>query len=479
MITIDTDSTNYGAKIRVIGVGGGGGNAINSMIQRGLSGVDFIAANTDAQALSKNSASTKLHIGKESTRGLGAGGRPEIGKEAAEENADDIREYLAGSDMIFVTAGMGGGTGTGGAPVVARIGRELGALVVGIVTNPFNFEAKKRANIAEQGINELREYVDALIVIPNEKLLSIIDRNTSFIEAFQKVDDVLYNATRGISDIISGNGYINVDFADVRSIMKDMGDALMGIGIASGEHRAITAAQNALNSPLLEGVSITGAQGILVNISGGASMTMHEIGEAVSIIEESAGNDVNLIHGIVYDETLDDKLMITVVATGFKRGQYQAPTSFTAPHMSVQASQQSVERPTNTQTTIPLSSTPSSAPSIRTIPVQAQPEPRQQKLNIKPVKVYGDIDDEQSAPQLIQAAQEKSQEPQIAITRNQPAYMRRSDPNAVRQANGGSIRINSVNDLPAGVRSNSQPVIIRDPKSSVVEKPAFLRKIMD
>jgi cell division protein FtsZ len=261
--------------------------------------------------------------------------------------------------------------------------------------------------------------------------------------------------------------------------MKDMGDALMGIGIASGEHRAITAAQNALNSPLLEGVSITGAQGILVNISGGASMTMHEIGEAVSIIEESAGNDVNLIHGIVYDETLDDKLMITVVATGFKRGQYQVPTSFTAPHMSVQAPQQSVERPTNTQTTIPLSSTPSSAPSIRTIPVQAQPEPRQQKLNIKPVKVYGDIDDEQSAPQLIQAAQEKSQEPQIAITRNQPAYMRRSDPNAVRQANGGSIRINSVNDLPAGVRSNSQPVIIRDPKSSVVEKPAFLRKIMD
>ncbi|MFN4819484.1 MAG: cell division protein FtsZ [Ignavibacteria bacterium] len=479
MITIDTDSTNYGAKIRVIGVGGGGGNAINSMIQRGLTGVDFIAANTDAQALSKNSAGTKLHIGKESTRGLGAGGRPEIGKEAAEENADDIREYLSGSDMIFVTAGMGGGTGTGGAPVVARIGRELGALVVGIVTNPFNFEAKKRANIAEQGINELREYVDALIVIPNEKLLSIIDRNTSFIEAFQKVDDVLYNATRGISDIISGNGYINVDFADVRSIMKDMGDALMGIGIASGEHRAIAAAQNALNSPLLEGVSITGAQGLLVNISGGSSMTMHEIGEAVSIIEENAGNDVNLIHGIVYDESLDDKLMITVVATGFKRGQYQVTNSMSAPQINVQTTQPTIERHIATQTSIPLSAAPSSAPSMRTIPVHAQQDARQQKVNVKPVKVYGDIDDEQSAPQLIQAVQEKTQEPQVAITRNQPAFIRRTDPNAVRQANGGSIRISSVNDLPNGVRSNSQPVIIRDPKSSVVEKPAFLRKIMD
>jgi len=479
VITIDTDSTSYGAKIRVIGVGGGGGNAINSMIQRGLTGVDFIAANTDAQALSKNSAGTKLHIGKESTRGLGAGGRPEIGKEAAEENADDIREYLSGSDMIFVTAGMGGGTGTGGAPVVARIGRELGALVVGIVTNPFNFEAKKRANIAEQGINELREYVDALIVIPNEKLLSIIDRNTSFIEAFQKVDDVLYNATRGISDIISGNGYINVDFADVRSIMKDMGDALMGIGIASGEHRAIAAAQNALNSPLLEGVSITGAQGLLVNISGGSSMTMHEIGEAVSIIEENAGSDVDLIHGIVYDESLDDKLMITVVATGFKRGKYQVTSSLSAPQINVQATQPAIERQIPTQTSIPLAAAPSSASSMRTIPVHAQQDARQQKVKIKPVKVYGDIDDEQSAPQLIQAAQEKAQEPQVTITRNQPAFMRRTDPNAVRQANGGSIRINSVNDLPNGVRSSSQPVIIRDPKSSVVEKPAFLRKIMD
>ena len=255
-----------------------------------------------------------------------------------------------------------------------------------------------------------------------------------------------------------------MDFADVRSIMKDMGDALMGIGIASGEHRAIAAAQNALNSPLLEGVSITGAQGLLVNISGGSSMTMHEIGEAVSIIEENAGSDVNLIHGIVYDESLDDKLMITVVATGFKRGQYSVPNA-----LNVQQVQEKI---------IPAPTVNQPAPVIRTIAVnQAPTEARQTKIAVKPVKVYGDIDDDQSAPQVMQPVQE---EPQVQQPiRNQPAFMRRSDPNIVRQANGGSIRINSVNDLPAGARSNSQPVIIREPKSSVVEKPAFLRKIMD
>ena len=481
MITVDTDSSNLGARIRVIGVGGGGGNAINSMIQRGLTGVDFIAANTDAQALSKNSASTKIHVGKESTRGLGAGGRPEIGKEAAEENADEIREQLAGSDMIFVTAGMGGGTGTGGAPVVARIGRELGALVVGIVTNPFNFEAKKRASIAETGINELRQYVDALIVIPNEKLLSIIDKNTSFIEAFQRVDDVLYNATRGISDIISGNGYINVDFADVRSIMKDMGDALMGIGIASGEHRAIAAAQNALNSPLLEGVSITGAQGLLVNISGGSSMTMHEIGEAVSIIEESAGSDVNLIHGIVYDESLNDKLMITVLATGFKRGQYsvatQSPASTNQPTAQLKTqTPNTVVHPVQ-QIPTPVS-TPAPAPTMRTITVNNSGQTKPQPANIQPAKVYGDIDDDSTMPTMQQVAQERPVE-QPRAAAQQPAFMRRTDPSVVRQANGGSIRISSVSDLPAGAKSNAQPVIIREPKSSIVEKPAFLRKIMD
>ncbi|MFM8179222.1 MAG: cell division protein FtsZ, partial [Candidatus Kapaibacterium sp.] len=235
-------SAPEGARIRVIGVGGGGGNAINSMIKRGLTGVDFIAANTDSQSLQSNLATTKVQIGRELTRGLGAGADPTVGQLAVEESIEDIRDALQQSDMIFVTAGMGGGTGTGGAPVIARIGRELDCLVVGIVTKPFAWEAKKRAHSADHGVNELRKHVDALIVIPNQRLMGIIDKNTSFVQAFQKVDDVLYNATKGIADIISGNGYVNVDFADVRTIMKNKGDALMGIGIARGEERAKDAA---------------------------------------------------------------------------------------------------------------------------------------------------------------------------------------------------------------------------------------------
>lgn len=317
-IELDYTPTS-GAKIRVVGVGGGGGNAINSMIKRGLDGVDFIAANTDQQALQANLAPVKVQIGKELTRGLGAGADPGIGQLAVEESVDDVREALANSDMVFVTAGMGGGTGTGGAPVIARVGRELDALVVGIVTRPFTWEARKRTHSAEHGISELRKQVDALIVIPNQKLMNIIDRNTSFVEAFQKVDDVLYNATKGIADIISGNGYVNVDFADVRTIMKNKGDALMGIGIARGENRAVEAATSAINSPLLEGVSISGAEGVLINISANNTVSMIEIGEAVQTIEEAAGEQANLIFGVVFNEDLGDNMMVTVVATGYKQ----------------------------------------------------------------------------------------------------------------------------------------------------------------
>lgn len=317
-IELDYTPTS-GAKIRVVGVGGGGGNAINSMIKRGLAGVDFIAANTDQQALQANLAPVKVQIGKELTRGLGAGADPGIGQLAVEESVDDVREALAHSDMVFVTAGMGGGTGTGGAPVIARVGRELDALVVGIVTRPFTWEARKRTNSAENGISELRKQVDALIVIPNQKLMNIIDRNTSFVEAFQKVDDVLYNATKGIADIISGNGYVNVDFADVRTIMKNKGDALMGIGIARGENRAVEAATSAINSPLLEGVSIKGAEGVLINISANNTVSMIEIGEAVQTIEEAAGEQANLIFGVVFNDELGENMMVTVVATGYKQ----------------------------------------------------------------------------------------------------------------------------------------------------------------
>jgi cell division protein FtsZ len=310
------DAALGGAKIKVIGVGGGGGNAINNMIERGLSGVEFIAANTDKQALEHNLADTKIQIGRETTRGLGAGANPEVGKASIQESENEVKEALKGADMVFVTCGMGGGTGTGSAPEIAKIGQSLGALVVGIVTKPFTFEGKKRVTIADKWIDELRENVDALIVIPNQKLLEIIDKNTGFREAFSKVDEVLYNATRGISDIISQHGYINVDFADVVTVMKGMGDALMGIGISTGDNRAIQAAEMALNSPLLDGISIEGAQGLLVNITGN-DMKMHEIQDAVELIEEKAGGEANLIKGIVYDESLNDEFMVTVVATGF------------------------------------------------------------------------------------------------------------------------------------------------------------------
>lgn len=314
-----------GAKLKVIGVGGGGGNAINNMIKRGLRGVEFIAANTDIQALNHNLAEKTIQIGVGITKGLGAGADPEVGRKSVEEAADEIRSSLKGADMIFVTGGMGGGTGTGGAPAIAQIGKELGALVVAIVTKPFAWEGKKRIMIAEHGIAELRKSVDALIIIPNQKLLEIIDQKTSFMEAFLKVDEVLYNATRGISDIISRHGVVNVDFADVRTVMKGMGDALMGIGIAKGEHRAVEAAQNALNSPLLDGISISGAQGVLVNITGGADLTMHEVAEAVSIVEEASGGNAMVIHGVVNEDEPREELMITVVATGFKK-QEQAKT---------------------------------------------------------------------------------------------------------------------------------------------------------
>ncbi len=308
-----------GAVIKVVGVGGGGGNAINNMIRRGLNGVDFIAVNTDVQALNYSLAEITVQIGVNITRGLGAGADPEIGRKSVEEAIDKIKEILQGSDMVFITSGMGGGTGTGAAPVIAKAAMELGILVVGIVTKPFLWEGKKRIKIAEDGINELRKYVDALIVIPNQKLLDVIDVKTTFMEAFQKVDEVLYNATRGISDIISRHGVVNVDFADVRTIMKGMGDALMGIGKANGEHRATEATQNALNSPLLDGISISGAQGVLVNITGGINMTMHEIAEAVQIVEEASGGNALVIHGVVQEEEPTEDLMVTVVATGFKK----------------------------------------------------------------------------------------------------------------------------------------------------------------
>jgi cell division protein FtsZ len=320
-----------GAKIRVVGVGGGGGNAVNSMIDRGLIGVDFVAINTDLQALEKNKSTHKLQIGKNLTRGLGAGADPSVGHRAVEEDREEIARSLADSDMVFITAGMGGGTGTGGAPLVANIAKSVGALVVGIVTKPFLSEGKKRLAQAELGIEELKKHVDTLIVIPNQKLLDIIDRMTPLIEAFDIANQVLYNATRGISELITIPGFINVDFADVRTVMREMGDALMGSGRASGDNRATEAAHAAISSPLLEGVSIAGAQGILVNITGGRTMSLFEVDEATKIIYEAAGTEANVILGTVIDDKADDELSVTVIATGFnKKSAMASPASRSA-----------------------------------------------------------------------------------------------------------------------------------------------------
>ncbi|MFO7310707.1 MAG: cell division protein FtsZ [Bacillota bacterium] len=308
------------ARIKVIGVGGGGQNAVNRMIEAGLQGVEFAALNTDAQALMMSNAPTKLQIGAKLTRGLGAGSNPEIGQKAAEESREEIRQLLEGADMVFITAGMGGGTGTGGTPVVAEIAREVSALTVGVVTKPFSFEGRRRQQQAEQGIEALRDKVDTLIVIPNDRLLQVAEKKTSILEAFRLADDVLRQGVQGISDLITVPGLINLDFADVRTIMANAGSALMGIGVASGEERAIKAAKMAISSPLLE-ASIEGARGILLNITGSSNLGLFEVNDAAEIIAEAADPEANIIFGAVIDESLRDEVRVTVIATGFDGGR--------------------------------------------------------------------------------------------------------------------------------------------------------------
>ena len=314
---LDDNVVDQFAKIKVIGVGGGGSNAVNRMISLGLQGVEFIAVNTDAQALLHAMAPKRMQIGEKLTRGLGAGARPEIGEKAAQESRDDILEALRGSDMVFVTAGMGGGTGTGAAPVVAECARELGALTVGVVTKPFSFEGPMRRKRAEAGIEALKKHVDTIITIPNDRLLQVVDKRTSIMQAFSIADDVLRQGVKGISDLIAVPGLINLDFADVRSIMTNAGSALMGIGEASGENAAVDAAQAAVNSPLLE-TKLDGARGILLNITGSAeNLTMYEVGEASTTISDAAHSDANIIFGACIDDTLGDTVRVTVIATGF------------------------------------------------------------------------------------------------------------------------------------------------------------------
>lgn len=315
MLEFEVDMDQF-ANIKVIGVGGGGSNAVNRMITAGLKGVEFIAVNTDAQALYLSQAPHKIQIGGKLTKGLGAGANPEVGQKAAEENRDELAQALRGADMVFVTAGMGGGTGTGAAPIVAEIAREAGALTVGVVTKPFTFEGRKRLTQAEGGIANLKNKVDTLITIPNDRLLQVIDRHTSIVEAFRIADDVLRQGVQGISDLIAVPGLINLDFADVKTIMTETGSALMGIGVAGGENRAAEAARYAISSPLLE-TSIEGAKGVLLNITGGSSLGLFEVNEAAEIIAQAADPEANIIFGAVIDESMQDEVRVTVIATGF------------------------------------------------------------------------------------------------------------------------------------------------------------------
>ncbi len=315
-----TAPQNYLAVIKVVGIGGGGVNAVNRMIEVGLKGVEFIAINTDAQALLMSDADVKLDVGREATRGLGAGANPDVGRKAAEDHAEEIEEVIKGADMVFVTAGEGGGTGTGGAPVVARIARSLGALTIGVVTRPFMFEGRRRAMQAEAGIEALREEVDTLIVIPNDRLLSISDRQVSVLDAFKSADQVLLSGVQGITDLITTPGLINLDFADVKSVMSNAGSALMGIGSARGEDRAIAAAEMAISSPLLE-ASIDGAHGVLLSVSGGSDLGLFEINEAANLVAQAAHDDANIIFGAVIDDALGDEVRVTVIAAGFDGGQ--------------------------------------------------------------------------------------------------------------------------------------------------------------
>jgi cell division protein FtsZ len=384
------ENISIGANIKVVGVGGGGSNAVSTMIEGGMTGVEFVVANTDIQALNANKSAVKLQLGSDLTKGLGAGANPDIGRRAAIESYQQIVEKLEGADMVFVTAGMGGGTGTGGAPVVAKIARELGALTIGVVTKPFMFEGKRRSKHAEDGLRELKENVDTLIVIPNQKLLSIAAERTPLLETFKKADEVLLQAVKGISDLINIRGLINLDFADIRTVMKEKGLAIMGTGVGRGENRAVEAATAAISSPLLENIRIDGATGIIINVSGGSDLSLYEVNEASTLITEAAHEDAEIIFGAVIDDTLGDEIRVTVIATGFfqeDRRQLKdamsemqsflnppgATVQFTMPPLPQAPSAPTMAAPV-APTYIPSYMLPPEAPPVQ--PVQPSPQPQ-------------------------------------------------------------------------------------------------------
>jgi len=437
------DSTRLQASIKVIGVGGGGSNALNTMMRAGLDGVDFVVANTDAQALQHSKAPVKVQLGPEVTRGLGCGANPEKGRAAALEGRDRLRELLAATDMVFVTAGLGGGTGTGAAPIVAEVAREMGALTVAVVTKPFQFEGKVRARHAERGLEELHRVVDTLITIPNHRLLALAGKSATVKDAFRLADDVLYNAVKGISDLITVHGLINLDFADVRTIMSEMGMALMGTGIGRGESRAAEAARCAISSPLLEDLSIEGARGVLINITGGADMTLFEVNEAATLVQEAAHEDANIIFGAVVDERLGEgELRVTVIATGLDDGRMRRDPgrdrNFDAPDVSNvtplrrEASRPAEGAPAAIQST--LFEEPATPPLPPAALIEPEPprasapmavEPAAEEL-VRPEDFMSPFEDEMDVPAFLRRKKERARRQLEEEDIEQPAFLRRS-----------------------------------------------------
>lgn len=427
------EKTDIGANIKVVGIGGGGNNAVTTMIEGGLTGVEFIVANTDRQALEPHKANKKIQVGKELTKGLGAGANPEIGKRAAIESYNEIVESLEGADMVFVTAGMGGGTGTGGAPIVAKIAKELGALTIGVVTKPFAFEGKKRMRHAHLGIQELQENVDTLIVIPNQKLLTISSEKTPLIETFKKADEVLLQAVKGISDLINIRGLINLDFADIRTVMSAQGMAIMGTATASGENRSIEAATSSISSPLLENISIEGATGIIINVTGGTGLSLYEVNEASTLITEAAHEDAEIIFGAVIDESMGDAVRVTVIATGFNQSLMNNPNTRPVNHEQMQIMQQQMQvarQAMNREVQgfyYPQPMQP--MPSIPQYPSQTYQQPPQQNFYppVEPMQPQTQPVQPQTPPvqaQPVQQSVQQVQQPQMPPVQAQPQPQR-------------------------------------------------------
>ncbi|MEZ4398773.1 MAG: cell division protein FtsZ [Kofleriaceae bacterium] len=466
MALIDFDDVNH-AKILVIGVGGGGGNAVNTMISGNLDGVEFVAANTDRQALEANLAPHKIGLGGALTKGLGAGANPDIGRRAAEESIQQIADAISGADMVFVTAGMGGGTGTGAAPVIAQVARDCGALTVGVVTKPFGFEGRKRSKNADDGIARLEAAVDTLIVIPNNRLLALAGAQMAMVDAFRRADSILLNAVQGISDLMTVPGLINVDFADVRTIMNDMGRALMGAGVGSGKKRATEAAEMAISSPLLEDVSIDGATGILINITGGPDLTLHEVNEASSLIQRAAHEDANIIFGSVIDPNLTDEIRITVIATGFDRmGQQVAATP-------EPAAPTAVRHRTSQQVTLPYDN---NAVKTREYPTTLVPPARKASGELKAAALVvedAEVDmswsDEMTPVEraLSELAIEPVPEPELSSR-----LAAGSGPSVADAASGASLPERSKRSLPRP----SLKGILTDEVENELDVPTFIRR---